>query len=230
MTLILTSCNYIGIIDVEVSKLPWKELRLRHFIKHPIIASTLYIPMGLYFIYKEIVLSKWAGIKVMKIKSKTINYPFWFVITGWIGLIWSAVVRINKEVEFLNEVPLLRETIEGIILLMILREIFQLIALSIFGFYLSLHLFRQPSIREKGIIYGLLFLPWENISLAEWNEPGTLKIHYRWTPKPLNLLFWRKEQIQAERETKYYLKLRPQQHPEINNHLQNFIPDRVKCR
>jgi uncharacterized membrane protein YobD (UPF0266 family) len=192
--------------------------------------SILSISIGLYIIYKEVSISKLAGIKVMKIKPKAINYPFWLTVTGWIGLIWIRIARINSEVEFLNKAPVPQETIEGMILLMIVRQILLLIALSVIGFYLSLHFLKQPSIREKGIIHGLLFLPWEHISLAEWEEPGTLKIHYRWTPKPLSLLFWKKEQIEAERETEYYLKLRPQQEPEINNHLQNFIPDRIKYR
>ena len=113
------------------------------------------------------------------------------------------------------------------LLLMILKKALFFFVLLLFVFWMSLRLLRQPEIREKGIIHGLLLLSWENISLAEWTEPGTLKIHYRSASKPLYLLFRKKNKEQEEREIEYCLEIKPEQEADVNKYLYKYIPNQI---
>lgn len=230
MSLILTSCSYDAINGINLLDLPWEELTLRNFLQVPIILFILYLPVGLYLNYLEIFRTKWAGKKIMKMKRNNLNFPFWLVLLALIGLIWFMYVRVNNNIQFYMESDLPQEVIEGIILLKTLGGSATLIVLLHHGFWWILRLLRQPEIREKGIIHGLLFLRWEGVSSAEWEEPGKLKIRYRWTPKPYPLFFWKKNKKQTEKEANFYLLIKPEQEAEVNRHLQKFIPNRITGR
>ncbi len=227
MTLVLTSCRYDAIAGVKLSELPWGELRPIHFFEYPTIISILYLPIVIYITYREIFLAQWAGKKIMKMKLKNFNYPFWFLQIGWIGFIWLAVIQIDSDVRFFTESLLPQEVMEVMLLLMILKKALFFFVLLLFVFWMSLRLFRQPEIREKGIIHGLLLLSWENISLAEWREPGTLKIHYRLASKPLYLLLRKKNKEQEEKEIEYCLEIKPEQEADVNKYLYKYIPNQI---
>ncbi|MCC5908953.1 MAG: hypothetical protein JJT76_00725 [Clostridiaceae bacterium] len=208
-----------------MSDLPWGELRLRDFVRWLIPVA-----VGFYAVYRAIFPSKWVGEKIMKMKPKYFNYPFWVAVIGWIGWMWLHIATLNNRIEFFSQSILPQETIEGILEGLILDAAFSFITILLFGFGLSLWLYRQPAIREKGITHGLLLLRWENISLAEWRDPGNLKIHYCFTPWTSNLYFWKKHQQKVEKENKFYLEVKPKQEVEITEYLQNFIPNRVTGR
>ncbi|MBA1337138.1 MAG: hypothetical protein HPY66_3574 [Firmicutes bacterium] len=228
--LFLTSCSYNAVTGINVLDLPWEKLTLRHFVQFPIILFILYLPVGLHINYTEIFRTKWAGKKIMKMKLKNFNLPFWFVLLALVGSIWLVYIGVNNDIQFYMESDLPQEVIEEIILLKILGESAALVTLLHFGFLLILRFLRQPEIRGKGIIYGLLFLRWDEIYSAEWEEPGKLKIHCRWTPKPYPLFFWKKNKKQIEKEANFYLLIKPEQEAEANRHLQKYIPNRITGR
>jgi hypothetical protein len=227
MTLFLTSCGSDAIIGINLLDLPWKELSLKNFIQYPIILSILYLPAGLIINYTELFRTKWAGKKIMKLKLKYPNFPFWFVILMLMGLVWFYLTGVNNDIQLYMASDLPNEIIEGIILMMLLRKTAILVTLLHFGFLLLLRLSRQPEIREKGIIQGLLFHPWKQMISAEWREPGRIKINYRWAPRPHYLFFWKRNEKLAEKESEFCLEIKPEQEAEVNYHLQKFIPDRI---
>jgi len=212
--LCITSPSSYGFNDIKISDLPWEQFKFTNLPLHIITDFIFTSLLAVFLIFPALYSKRRSGKKIMSMSTREPNYPFWFVLIFWIGSMLLAYNGIGKKLELVIGASIPEEMKSHLIMLDVVYKVGILITVTVVGIGLLIHVYGNPEIRENGIRKGGKLISWESITMAEWEKPGEMTIHYT------NRKFFNKLMKAA-----YYLELKPETQAEVDECLKIYIPE-----